>query len=68
MREHIVARPLAADFLEGDARLLQIGEHEFFRQRPAVGKGRVSRSRQGVVRALDERDVPHVSDGRPISE
>ena len=36
MRKHVVARPLPVDLLERNARLLEVGEHELLRQRPAI--------------------------------
>ena len=50
------------------ARVLQIREHEFFRQRAAFGQRRGARARQRLVRALDQRDVTHVGDRRPVAQ
>ena len=46
VREHIVRRAASRDFFERGARLLQIGQHEFFRQRAAVAADAAARARQ----------------------
>ena len=49
-------RALAGDLLERRARVLQIREDEFFRQRPAVrGDGRACASERARVRARPAR-------------
>ena len=47
---------LAGDLLECRARLLQIGEHEFLRQRPAAARQRpVAREQRWLARARPAR-------------
>src|SRR5258708_25112985 len=65
--QQIVGRALAGNLLERRARLLQIRQHEFLRQRGAVGTRRVVRSDQRLARALHERHVTHVADVGPIA-
>src|SRR5258708_4837404 len=65
--QQIVRRALAGNLLERRARLLQIRQHEFLRQRGAVGTRRVVRSDQRLARALHERQVTHVADVGPIA-
>ena len=50
VREQIVRRAAAGDFFERGARLLQIGQHEFFRQRAAV-RAAPRRARASAPRA-----------------
>mgnify|MGYP003694303601 CR=1 FL=1 len=48
MLEQIVRRAAAGDLLERRARLLQIREHEFFRQRPPSASARRRRARDSA--------------------
>ena len=43
----------SGDLLERRARVLQIGEHEFLRQRAAIGCARRTAREQRLVRALE---------------
>ena len=60
VREQIVRRAAAGDFFERRARVLQIREHEFLRQRSAVG----TRRRRVRARARRERARPARCAGR----
>ena len=67
MREQIFRRAAAADLLECRARILQIREDEFFRQRTAVRERGATGSRERIVRARHQHDMPRVRDLRTIS-
>ena len=63
MRQHFVGRPPSRDLLECRAGVLKIGQHELLRQgRP----GGFAAARHRVVRALEQRDVTQVRDGRRV--
>ena len=68
MREHIIARTATSDLLERGARLLQIGQNEFFRQRAALCFKGAARARHRFVGDSHETRVPHVAHPGPIRE
>ena len=67
MREQIIRRPPSGNLFERAARVLKIGENEFFGHAGALFVDRGPRSRQRLVRFLEQRDVTQIRDGRPIA-
>ena len=68
MRQQFVRRTPAADFFECVASLSEIRQDELLGERSAFGKCSRTRTRESLVRAIDQRDVPDVGDRRPIAE
>ena len=66
MFEQLVGCAAARDLLERRARVLEIRQNEFFRERSAAGERSCPRARQRIMCALHECDVPHVGHRRPI--
>ena len=67
MREQIIRRPSSGNLFERVARVLKIGENEFLGHAGALFVDRGPRSRQRLVRFLEQRDVTQIRDGRPIA-
>src|SRR5262245_22370851 len=66
VRQQGIRSTLSGYFLQGVARVLQIGQHEFFGKRATALKRRVPRAFQSVARSLEQRRVPQVGDRRTL--
>src|SRR5438132_10572078 len=65
--QQIFRRALAGHFLQRDARVVQICQHEFFGHGTAGRIHRFARPRERLPRALEKRCVTHVRHGRRVA-
>ena len=68
MREHVFRRAPPGDFFERGPSILEIRQHELFREPVAVRAGGGTGPRKGIVRSLDESNMAYVCDRGRIDE